>query len=451
MNLIDAQQSRRVLDRLVGYKLSPLLWKKIRMGLSAGRVQSAAVRLVVERDDQRKDFKQEEYWNIKIYLDNKKIAKKININILKNDKKREEAEKPEGVEFLLTKINGKKTTIENEKNCKNLIDKITKGDYKIDDKVVKNISKHPGPAFTTSFLQQTASYKLGFSAKKTMTVAQKLYEAGKITYMRTDSTNLSEVAISDIRNYIKKEIGENYLSEKINLYKTKSKVAQEAHEAIRPVKISLSPEKSDLEGDFLKLYKLIWSKTVATQMKDAQIEALKYISNSDEFEFSATGQRVVFPGYLKIFQEKIAENLLPDLSVEQKMNLLSVSGIQSFTQPPARYTEATLIKVLESYGIGRPSTYVPIITTILARGYVTKDGKYFEPTEIAHIVIRFLKDHFADIVDYKFTAEIEDDLDKIANGEIQWIDEINKFYKPFEKNLIKKEKVIKREDYTTLG
>lgn len=314
----------------------------------------------------------------------------------------------------------------------------------------KEAKRNPKPPFTTSTLQQTASNKLGFSSKATMMLAQKLYEQGLITYMRTDSTNLSPQAVDAARKLIGKEFGNKYLPEKPIYYKTKAKVAQEAHEAIRPSDFSKSPSNSKLDGDEYKLYKLIWERALASQMTSAVLDTIRIEIEKDDYLFSANGQRVKFDGYLKVYSEKLSENILPELEKGQVLNLIKLVADQHFTQPPARYSEASLIKILEEYGIGRPSTYVPIISTIQARKYVEKEGKYFVPTDTGRIVTKLLKENFEQIVDYEFTANLENELDDVANGNEDWIKLMDNFYKPFDKNLIEKDKTIERETYTVL-
>ncbi|MBD3362127.1 type I DNA topoisomerase [Candidatus Dojkabacteria bacterium] len=451
-DLFNAQQARRVLDRLVGYKLSPLLWKKIRYGLSAGRVQSVAVKLVVEREAEREAFKPDEYWKITACLNQKETEKQpIVKTILKEE--REEKKKDceeDSIEFNLSKIKNKKFELNKKKEVDQILQKIKNKIWKVSEISSKDVSRNPKPPFTTSTFQQTASSWLGFTPKRSMRVAQKLYEKGMISYMRTDSTNLSKSALKSARAYIEKEIGKKYLPQKPKYYKTKAKVAQEAHEAIRPTDFSKTPGKVDLKSDDKKIYKLIWQRALASQMKAAKLESSKVEIEIGDYLFQSTGQRIIFKGYLEIYPEKVSENILPKLKKGEVLYLNVLFGSQHFTQPPARYTEASLIKELESYGIGRPSTYVPIISTIQTRKYVKKDGKYFYPTDTGKIVTKLLKENFADVVDYDFTAKMEKNLDDVANGEKDWVKMMEKFYFPFEKQIKKKEKEIDRETYTVL-
>ncbi len=456
--LFNAQQARRVLDRLVGYKLSPLLWKKIRFGLSAGRVQSVAVRLVVEREEDRDKFISEEYWSIKTKVKNINNSSP-KIEFIKSDNKKIVNENDiDSVQFELAKINNKKVNLENKDQASQVIELVKDQEWKITNIISKKSKKYPKPPFTTSTLQQTASSWLNFSPKRTMSVAQKLYEQGLITYMRTDSTNLSSDAIDSARSQINKFYGSDYLPEKPIFYKTKTKVAQEAHEAVRPTDFVKHPKSLSLDSDFIKLYTLIWQRAIASQMKPAEVEKNRIevnIKTNDsklkEILFTATGQKMVFSGYLKVYPEKFEEQELPSFKLQQRVFPFHIIGIQHFTQPPARYSEASLIKTLESYGIGRPSTYVPTITTIQTRKYVEKEGKYFKPTDTGRIVINLLRDHFPQIVGYKFTASMEDKLDQIANNKLDWIKMMDDFYKPFANNLLLKDKEINREDYTVLG
>lgn len=406
MNLVDAQQARRILDRLVGYKLSPLLWEKITRGLSAGRVQSVAVRLIVERQREIEAFKPQEYWSIEALLQKDKeefIAKLIKKEI--------------------------KTKDEAEKIVKDLKD----AEYKVVNVQKKETKKYPLPPFTTSTLQQEASYKLGFSAKKTMFIAQQLYEKGYITYHRTDSVNLSNDFLKQVKNFIEPK----YLE--LKKYQSK-KSAQEAHEAIRPTKISGKIDD--------KLYNLIWQRAIASQMKPAimdstsiDIEALNYI-------FRATGSIIKFDGFLKIYPIKVSENILPPVEKNEILKLIKLIPAQHFTKPPSPYSEATLVKALEEYGIGRPSTYAPVLNTIQERNYVQKIKKYLYPTDIGILVNDLLVKHFSKIVDIEFTARMEEDLDKIAQGKQQWVPIIEDFYQPFNENLQKKYKEINKKEIT---
>lgn len=452
-NLYNAQQARRVLDRLVGYKLSPLLWKKIQFGLSAGRVQSVALRLVVEREEERDAFVPDEYWTIKSYLSNEKKGEpELQIKLNDEEKSKDNVTNLDYVEFILDKIGGKKTNICKEKEVCDIYENVKDKEWVISDIKTSEQKRNPKPPFTTSTFQQTVLNTLGIGGKQAMRVAQKLYESGLITYMRTDSLTLSPEAVNGARKYLLKNFGEKYVPEKPKLYKTKAKVAQEAHEAIRPTDFSKSPDSVDLEGQDLKIYTIIWQRALASQMVSAKLKSVKVIIDLDKYSFQATGQNIVFDGYLKIYQfDKVKEFELPDMKKGDILYLKLFNGLQSFTKPSARYTEASLIKKLEELGVGRPSTYVPTISTIVTRRYVEKDGKYFFPTDMGKIVIRLLKDHFPNIVDYSFTAKMEDSLDAIANGEGDWVKLIDEFYSPFEKQLDKKMDSISREDYKVLG
>ncbi len=429
-NLIDAQQARRVLDRLVGYKLSPFLWKKIARGLSAGRVQSVAVRLVVEKEEEIKKFKSDEYWTIEALL---------------------QTPQNESLTAELNKIDGetiKKLDIKDKKQAEKIKQELEKAEYKIIDINKKQTTKSPLPPFTTSTLQQTAHSRFGYSSKQIMMLAQRLYESGHITYMRTDSVNLSEQFINDARSYIEKEYGKEYITATPRKYKSKSKNAQEAHEAIRPtdankknIKISDDKEK--------KIYQLIWERAVATQASAATLDNTSIDIKAGIYQLRATGQTIKFAGYLKIYQQTTKENILPIVAVDEKLNLNKINADQHFTEPPARYSDATLVKALEKYEIGRPSTYAPTISTIIARNYVERDEKKrLAPTETAFIVNKLLVEHFPEIVDYKFTAELEDNLDKIAEGKIEWEKTINDFYRPFIENLENKNKELSKKELT---
>ncbi len=427
-NLVDAQIARRVLDRLVGYKLSPLLWKKIRRGLSAGRVQSVAVRLIVEKEREIKAFKTEEYWEI--------------FSKVKTDKKEE-------FDVELVKVDGKTMEVKNKESADKIIENLEKALYKVTDIRKKEVKKSPYPPFTTSTMSQAAARIFGWSSKKTMSMAQKLYEEGLITYHRTDSFNLSIAAVENVRKYIKKEFGESYLPASPKYYKTSSKVAQEAHEAIRPTDINSKFQMTnDKWGkDEETLYKLIWSRFVACQMNPSlydetviDVEAAKYL-------LRAGGQIMKFDGWRKVMPSKLDPEgavKLPDVSKNEELKLIKTWGEQKFTQAPARYNEASLIKMLEKLGIGRPSTYAPTISTIQIRNYVEKDQGKFLPTSIGEAVTDFLVTNFSDVFEYQFTAEMEDSLDKIANGEAKWVKIMATFYGPFEKKLGVVEKKAKR-------
>ena len=442
MHLVDAQQARRILDRLVGYKLSPLLWKKVSRGLSAGRVQSVTVKLVVEREREREKFQKQEYWDI--------TAKLSKIN-----------SKPEDAfEAKLSEIDKKpldKFGIPNESEAKKIISDLNGADWSVLGIDKKETKRNAPPPFTTSTLQQSAARKLGFSAKRTMMLAQRLYEGvdidgdrtGLITYMRTDSLNLSADAVTEASSFIKKNFGENYLETKT--FKTKSKGAQEAHEAIRATDPERTPEMMAkyLEPAQLKLYRLIWQRFLATQMAPAVFDATAVdIKAGEKHIFKAHGLIKKFDGFTKVYSLKTEESLLPELKVKEALDLLELNPLQHFTEPPARYSEATLVKALELHGIGRPSTYAPTLSTIQDRGYVEKDEqKKFKPTEMGVIVNDLLVENFPQIVDINFTAKMEANLDEIADGEVEWVPVIREFYVPFEKNLSEKMDELKKLDF----
>jgi len=422
MNLVDAQQARRILDRLVGYKLSPFLWKKVARGLSAGRVQSVTVRLVVERQKEIDDFKHQEYWTIEAEFRDfvAKLAKK-------NDK-------------TIPKLG-----IKTKKQAEEIVKDLKGTEYKVIDIEKKEVQKHPFPPYATSTLQQDAVRRLGYSTKQTMMFAQKLYEKGLITYHRTDSLNLSNLFLAKAKKYINKEFGAKYL--KTRQFKTKSKGAQEAHEAIRPTNIQHKVDD--------KLYNLIWQRALASQMTSAvfdakkiDIEALPRRQTGDKYEFRATGQTLKFDGFLRVYPIKTEETILPELKKNEILKLIKLIPLRHFTKPPSPYTEATLVKALEEHGIGRPSTYAPTLDTIQKRNYVIKKIRYLHPTDIGILVNNLLVEHFPKIVDIKFTAQMEEDLDKIAHGKTKWVPVIEKFYTPFDKNLKQKDMEIDKKQIT---
>lgn len=433
LNLVNAQQARRILDRLVGYKLSPLLWKKVARGLSAGRVQSVVVRLIVEKEREIKDFKIEEYWEI---LGNFKT--------------------PRNEEFSakLQKISGKtidKIEIKSQKEADKLLEILSKENYYVADIVKKEVSRNPLPPFTTSTLQQEANRRLGFSAKQTMMTAQKLYEMGFITYMRTDSLNLSQKFIGETADYIKTNLGNNY-SETRN-FKTKSKGAQEAHEAIRPTETNRTPEqlKDDPNRGYFRLYQLIWQRAVASQMSPAKLDATSVDINTkdDKYTFRVSGQIIKFDGFLKFYPSSTKEEILPKIEKKENVDCTKIDPLQKFTQPPARYSDATIVKILEEKGIGRPSTYAPTISTVIDRGYAERtENKRLKPSEIAFIVNDLLMEHFSNIVDFDFTAKMENDLDEIAEGGQKWQETLKRFYGPFSKNIVAKEKELSKKNIT---
>lgn len=422
-HLVDAQQARRVLDRLVGYELSPLLWRKIRKGLSAGRVQSVAVRLIVEREKEIEAFVPVEYWNITVEFQKEKKS----------------------FTAKLLEIDNQKAEITNQKQAEATTADLEKHAYTITKKTVKAVNRSPYPPFTTSTLQQGASNILGWPAKRTMSIAQDLYEMGHISYMRTDSVNLAKSAVDQTRDFIKNTIGEKYVPLEPRSYKTKSKVAQEAHEAIRPTNPSQTPEKmaAALNKDQLKLYDLIWKRMVACQMTDARMEQVGIDIQGGKYLLRTNATKTLFDGWKKLQQkepseEESVENAsIPDLNEGDKVNLVRIIPEQKFTEPPPRYNEGSLIKTLEEQGIGRPSTYASIISTIQERQYVEKKERRFYPTSLGIGVNTFLVKYFSGIIDVSFTAKMEDDLDRIANGEVAWKPIIKTFYEPFKEKLSK--------------
>jgi DNA topoisomerase-1 len=444
LQMVDAQQARRILDRLVGYELSPFLWKKVVKGLSAGRVQSVAVRLVVEREKERQAFKEEEYWTIEADL-------------------RSEKDKDMPILSKLNKIDDKtiaKMAVKTEKEAKDILNNLKNKKFQIKDISSKENLKNPPRPFTTSTLQQTANRWLGFSSKQTMMIAQQLYEginikgeghSGLITYMRTDSLNLSRTFVEEARSYINEKFSDKYLPAKANVYKTRSKGAQEAHEAIRPTSATRSPDKlkDSLTPQQYKLYNLIWQRSVASQMNPAKtLSTTCDITAIDTpYEFRSTGQITTFKGYLEIYPEKSQQIEFPDLEKDEKLELEKLEDKQHFTQAPARYSDAGLVKELEKHGIGRPSTYAPTISTIITRNYVNRDeGKRLFPTDIAFVVIELLKNHFPKIVDFEFTASLEKDLDEISSGNKKWVPVVDNFYKEFHQNLETKYNEINKQD-----
>lgn len=436
MDLVDAQQARRVLDRLVGYKLSPLLWRKVKSGLSAGRVQSVTVRLIVEREEEIKKFKPEEYWVIAAILSKENDDFKFKAILI------EESGKPI-----------KKLDVKNKKQAGDIKKRLESAKYKVLSVEKKDLERKPSAPFTTSTLQMEASRKLSFSAKQTMMLAQKLYEAGHITYMRTDSTNLSQDAVKEIRKVILKEYGNKYLPEGAQTYQTKTKRAQEAHEAIRPTNFTFGEVSSD--GREQRLYELIWKRTIASQMKEALIEIIEakiQASTREKHIFLAKGESVKFDGFIRAYTEGSDDDVeesgtIPKLEEKESLDFHNLETTQKFTEPPKRYSEATLVKKLESLGIGRPSTYAPTMSTIVDRGYVVLEERFFKPNEIGKIVNDLLVEHFPDIVDYKFTAKMEDDLDDIAAGDKDWVPVIEEFYKPFAAELQEKDKELEKKDF----
>ncbi len=446
MNLTDAQQARRVLDRIVGYKISPILWKKVKRGLSAGRVQSVAVKLIVDREEEIEKFIPQEYWNIYAILVEPNSNKKFEAKFYGKD--------------------GKKLEINNKEQVSEILKHIENGKYIVYDVKKGEKKRTPAPPFTTSTMQQEASRKIGFTLKKTMSVAQGLYEGvkvaergtvGLITYMRTDSTRISEEARNAAKLHIESTYGKEYYENRY--YKTKQN-SQDAHEAIRPTYIDLTPEKlkDDLTPDQFKLYRLIYNRFIASQMSAAIYNTVSATVNVNSYNFKANGQTLKFKGFMTLYvesldneQEKSDENI-PELIIGQEVIKEKLDPKQSFTEPPPRYTEASLVKALEEKGIGRPSTYSPTITTILERHYIQKEQKQLVPTELGKVVNTILTENFTDIINVEFTAKIEEDFDEVAEGKEPWKNVIREFYGPFEKEVEKVDKElehVKLEDEVT--
>ncbi len=432
IDLVNAQQARRILDRIVGYKLSPFLWKKVRRGLSAGRVQSVAVALVVDRENQIRNFKPEEYWSIETKMTAPSSKKQFAASF--------------------TGIDGKKVELHSKEETDAILKRVEGAEYLVTE-VKKSVrKKSPAPPFTTSTMQQEASKRLGFAAAKTMKNAQTLYEGvdiegmgavGLITYMRTDSLRISDEARDAAYKYIEEKYGKNYVPSTPKIYKTKSN-AQDAHEAIRPSMPELTPDrvKDSLTTEQFKLYKLIWERFIASQMANASLDTVSVSINANGCDFKATGFSVKFDGFTVLYEETKDDEenkVLPVIEKGDVLKLKTIDGFQHFTQPPARYTEATLIKALEENGIGRPSTYAPTISTITNRFYVERDGKQLKPTGLGEVTTQLMKDNFKHIVDAKFTASMESDLDEIEVGKKNWVDTLSDFYKDFSDTLSKAE------------
>lgn len=432
-SLVDAQQARRILDRLVGYQISPILWRKIKWGLSAGRVQSVTVRLICDREDEINVFIPKEYWSLTASF-----------------------KKGSGTfESKFYGYKGKKVSLDNKEQVDKILGELSGAEYVVKDIKRQEKKKNSLPPFTTSTLQQEAHRKLNFTTKKTMSIAQQLYEGidvkkegsvGLITYMRTDSVRVSEEAEKAASEYIENKYGKNYLPDTKKIYKTKEN-AQDAHEAIRPTGIDRNPDeiKESLSNDQYKLYKLIWSRFIASQMKEAIYNTISVdivaTSKTDakNYNFKSTGSTLKFPGFLTVYkieeEDGEKESKLPELKVDEKLNLSEMEPKQHFTQPPPRYTEATLVKALEENGIGRPSTYAPIISTITGRGYIERDKKNLFPTELGQVVTELLKEYFKDIVDADFTAGMEKKLDEIEDGKENWIKTVDEFYRPIKEQI----------------
>ena len=436
VNLVDAQQARRVLDRIVGYKMSPVLWKKVKRGLSAGRVQSVAVKLIVDREEEIENFKPEEYWNLYANLQDKESKKDFEARFYGKEGKKQEVHSEEEMNQILKAID----------QAKYIVTEVKRGEKK----------RNPAPPFTTSTMQQEASRKLGFTLKKTMSIAQGLYEGvkmpekgtvGLITYMRTDSTRISEEARASAKEHIVANYGEKYYE---NRYYKTNKEAQDAHEGIRPTYADLEPEeiKDYLTKDQYKLYKLIYNRFMASQMATAIYDTMAVSIDSNGYTFKANGQMIKFKGFMTLYvegtdqKEQEEEGMLPDLKEKQELKLKKLNPKQSFTEPPPRYTEASLVKALEEKEIGRPSTYSPTITTILDRRYIEKIQKQLSPTELGRIVNTLLTENFTDVINVEFTAKIENEFDEIANGKEEWKKMIREFYGPFEKEIEKVEKEL---------
>ncbi|HRY77041.1 MAG TPA: type I DNA topoisomerase [Candidatus Paceibacterota bacterium] len=444
LHLVDAQQARRVLDRLVGYELSPFLWKKISRGLSAGRVQSVALRLIADREEERKKFQKEEYWTIDALLEKVSRKGQFLANLFKIN------------EESLDKFN-----IKNEAEAKKISADLEKCQITVKSVEEKTVKKSPLPPFTTSTLQQEAWKKLYSSARQTMRFAQMLYEGvdfgqgqiGLITYMRTDSVNLSEQSLSQAQSLIQEDYGQEYALPSARRFKTKSKLAQEAHEAIRPTHPEINPSelKDKVENKLYKLYDLIWRRFIASQMAEATIKKatveLEAINPQNSYSLKTTGNLIQFDGFLKVYPLNLKEVEIPELAKGEKLKLLEIKPEQHFTEPPARYNEASLIKILEEYGIGRPSTYAPIISLLQFRRYIEKDeSRRFYPTELGALINEVLVKHFPEIVNVGFTAKIEEDLDEIANGQKEWVPVVREFHEPFKKNLDEKYQEVSKKE-----
>ncbi len=439
-DLVDAQQARRVLDRIVGYSISPVLWKKVKKGLSAGRVQSVTCKLICDREREIESFQAEEYWQIHAFL----------------------KEKNSGADFTAEFYGkkGKKMKLSSQADVEKILSQIEGADFIVSDVKAGEKKRHPVPPFITSTLQQEASRKLGFTVKRTMMAAQNLYEGvavpghgtvGLITYMRTDSLRIAKEALAEVRTYIKNQYGDAYLPSSPRIYKTNSN-AQDAHEAIRPTYMELTPAelKGSLTPDMYKLYKLIWERFVACQMESAVYNTVNVDVKAGDYLFKANGRQMKFKGFMVLYVEGSDEveqeqnDKLPPLSQGDALVKDKLKSSQHFTQPPARYTEATLIKILEEKGIGRPSTYAPTITTITARGYVTREKKQLVPTELGKVVTDIMADHFTDIVDVAFTAKMEKELDAVEEGTADWVKIIREFYDPFAEELKKAEAKLEK-------
>ena len=436
-DLVNAQQARRILDRIVGYQLSPFLWKKVKRGLSAGRVQTVAVRIIVDRENEIKKFVPKEYWSIDAKFTAPSSRKTFDASLLT--------------------VDGNKTELSSQADADVILKRLENAEYTVSAVKKRVTKKQPSPPFITSTMQQEASRKLGFTSKRTMKIAQELYEGvdiegigavGLITYMRTDSLRISDEAKNAAADYIEKVYGKNYLPEKPRVFKTKSN-AQDAHEAIRPSTPELTPArvKDSLSAEQYKLYKLIWERFIASQMANALLDTVSVDISANGCIFRASGYSVKFDGFMILYVESTdnaEENkkVLPELKVDDKLKLKSIAGNQHFTQPPPRYTEASLIKALEENGIGRPSTYAPTISTITARQYVEHEGKQLKPTSLGEVITELMKKHFKKIVDAKFTADMENQLDEVEHGSKDWVSTLHEFYDDFSETLTKAEEAM---------
>ncbi|MEK7478981.1 MAG: type I DNA topoisomerase [Patescibacteria group bacterium] len=437
LHLVDAQQARRILDRLVGYQLSPFLWKKVFRGLSAGRVQSVALRLIADREEERKAFTAEGYWTIETIL-----------------KTQDSGKKTQDFVAALYAINEKqveKLDIKTQEEAEKIKHDLEKSLYAVLSVDKKERKRNPSPPFTTSTLQQEASKRLRMSAKQTMRYAQSLYENGHITYMRTDSVNLSKESLEAAKTWIASNVGEKYAVSAPRIFTGKSRLAQEAHEAIRPTNPAFLPQgmggQAIFEGRETKVYELIWRRFIASQLPPAEFDATTIDVRAGIYTLRATGSVLKFDGFLKIWKSKISENELPDVKPGEALDLKEVRAEEHFTEPPPRYTEASLVKALEENGIGRPSTYAPTISVIQVRNYVEKDEqKRFMPTETGTLVNNLLKEHFPQIVDIGFTAKMEEDLDEVAEGKEDWHEIIRNFHKPFAEVLAQKYEEVKKHE-----
>ncbi|MBO8127596.1 MAG: type I DNA topoisomerase [Peptococcaceae bacterium] len=436
-NRVNAQQARRILDRIVGYNLSPLLWRKVKKGLSAGRVQSVAVYLITEREKEIENFEPEEYWSLTIDFANAKEEK---------------------FRAKLHKIDGEKRTVPDETSMQQILADLKGATYVVRDVERNKKKRHPAPPFTTSTLQQEANKRLNFTARRTMAVAQQLYEGlslgregptGLVTYIRTDSTRVAAAAQDEARAFIKEYFGEEFLPSEKRQYNVKGKV-QDAHEAIRPTSVKRHPDqiKEYLTPDQYKLYSLIWSRFVASQMAFAVIDTTRVDIVAGRYTFRATGSIITFPGFLQVYEDLDEKRdefaILPELAEGELVRALRRTPKQHFTQPPPRYSEATLVRTLEELGVGRPSTYAPVVDTIQRRGYVIRRGKNLHPTELGMVVIELLKEYFPDIINPEFTAEMEEELDKIEEGDLDWVEILERFYKQFKVEVAKAEDEIGR-------